>query len=63
MTKEDIEIQAALYEDSCHNPSVQQHFIDGAEWAKEELIITVYHSLEKVLAKEMLRELRKIMKE
>ncbi|MDO4803077.1 MAG: hypothetical protein Q4A15_13000 [Prevotellaceae bacterium] len=38
MSKEDIEIEAALYEDACHNPSIQQHFIDGANWAKCELI-------------------------
>lgn len=38
MTREDIEIEACLYEDGCHNPSVQKHFKDGAEWAKQELI-------------------------
>lgn len=38
MTKEDIHIQALLYEDECHNPSVQKHFEDGAEWAREETI-------------------------
>lgn len=36
MTLEDIEIQACLYEDSCHNPSIQKHFRDGAEWASRE---------------------------
>lgn len=38
MTKEDIEIQACLYEDGCHNPSIQDHFADGAKWAKEILL-------------------------
>lgn len=38
MTQEDIEIEACLYEDACHNPSVQQHFIDGANWAKDKMI-------------------------
>ena len=38
MTKEDIETQAALYEDSCHTSSTQKHFCDGAEWAKQELV-------------------------
>ena len=37
MTKENIETQAALYEDSCHTSSTQKHFCDGAEWAKQEL--------------------------
>lgn len=38
MTKEDIEIQACLYEDGCHNPSIQTHFIEGAQWAREEMM-------------------------
>lgn len=38
MSKEDIEIEAALYEDACHTPSIQQHFIDGANWAKHETV-------------------------
>lgn len=38
MEKEDLEIQACLYEDSCHNPSIQAHFIDGAEWAEKKII-------------------------
>lgn len=38
MTREDIEIEACLYEDGCHNPSAQKHFKDGAEWARQEII-------------------------
>lgn len=37
MTKEDIEIEACLYEDGCHNPSIQDHFVDGAEWAYKKM--------------------------
>lgn len=36
MTREDIEIAACLYEDSCHTPSAQRHFIDGVEWLQEQ---------------------------
>lgn len=38
MTKEDIEIRACLYEDGCHNPSIQDHFADGAEWARKQML-------------------------
>lgn len=38
MTNENIHLQALLYEDECHNPSVQKHFEDGAEWARNEVI-------------------------
>lgn len=47
MTKEDIEIQAALYEDSCHNPNIQTHFIEGAEWVKENIIDKTCEFLDK----------------
>ena len=43
-------------------PAYQLGFIQGAKWAKEELTTTVYHTLEKVLAKDVLDELVKVMK-
>lgn len=49
MNKEDIEIEAALYEDACYNLSIQQHFIDGADWAKYEIIDNTCNWLRKYL--------------
>lgn len=40
-----------------------QGFVEGAEWAKQEMIEKVYHTLEKVLSKEMLDKLVKVLEE
>lgn len=36
--KEEIEIEACIFEDSCHNRSVQHHFLEGAECMRKLLI-------------------------
>lgn len=43
------------------SPAYQLGFTQGAKWAKGELTTKVYHALEKVLAKDMLDELVKVM--
>lgn len=40
-----------------------QGFVEGAEWANQEMIEKVYHTLEKVLSKEMLDKLVKVLEE
>lgn len=36
--KEEIEIEACLFECGCHNSSVQHHFLEGAECMRKLLI-------------------------
>lgn len=45
------------------SPTYQLGFTQGAKWAKGELTTKVYHALEKVLARDMLAELVKVINE
>lgn len=45
------------------SPAYQLGFVRGVKWAKDKLTAKVYHALEKVLAKDMLDEIVKVMNE
>lgn len=70
MTQNQIQAEADKRYPSLHNhitteeeaqDSLNKGFVEGAEWAKNELITRTCHALDKVLSQQMLAELVKVM--
>lgn len=45
------------------NSNNNDKFIEGAEWMKQVMVNRAYHSLHRILSKEVLDELIKVLKE